>query len=104
MILGKTVNSLARRFFVAGVFAVAAAAAPTLAATMSTGVAADTLAGPACLAWMGNKEDGNCVSYSNGQPINAGTPYFGIDGNNGNGVGITTGPLLPGTTINRGIR
>jgi hypothetical protein len=42
--------------------------------------------------------------YSNGTPTYIGTPQFGIYGPGyGNGLGITTGPLLPGTTINQGI-
>ncbi len=60
---------------------------------------------PACLAWFGNKEDGNCLSYSNGSPVSVGTPpQVGLNGD-GFGVGIPfeTGPLLPGTTITRGI-
>jgi hypothetical protein len=56
---------------------------------------------PACLAWFGNKEDGKCLSYSNGQPIYAGTPNY--IGGNGPDAGFYTGPLLPGTTINQGI-
>ena len=57
-------------------FAVAAAAGPAFAATMiSTAAPQDYQAYPGeCLAWFGNKEDGKCLSYSNGQPINAGTP------------------------------
>ena len=57
-------------------------------------------AGPACLAWFGNKEDGKCLSYSNGAPTNIGTPAFGYGPSGG---GVYTGPLLPGTTINQGI-
>ncbi|MDT5014464.1 MAG: hypothetical protein QOD39_624 [Mycobacterium sp.] len=58
-------------------------------------------AAPPCLAWMGNKEDGNCLSYSNGNGINVGTPDIGVYGPNsgslpGGGIGINTGPMLPG--------
>ena len=53
------------------------------------------------LAWFGNKDDGKCLSYSNGQPVYAGTPSF--NGGNGPDAGWSTGPLLPGTTINQGI-
>ena len=56
---------------------------------------------PACLAWFGNKEDGKCLCYSNGQPVWVGTPQF--NGGNGPDAGRSTGPLLPGTTINQGI-
>ena len=96
-----------RRFVAVGAFALAtgaAAAAPAFVATSTSG--SEVTAQPACLAWFGNKEDGKCLSYSNGQPIYAGTPDFGIWGPNaGNnpGIGVSTGPLLPGTTINQGI-
>ena len=57
---------------------------------------------------MGNKEDGNCISWSNGNGINVGTPDIGIYGPNsgsmpGGGVGINTGPLLPGTRWDQSI-
>ena len=61
-----------------------------------------SIAGPACLAWFGNKEDGNCLGYSNGNGINVGTPDVGVYGPNsgvpGGGIGVSTGPLLPGQT------
>jgi hypothetical protein len=41
------------------------------------------------------------LSYSNGQPINIGTPW--CNGGNGPDAGCSSGPLLPGTSINRGI-
>ena len=56
----------ARRLVAAGAFAVAAVAAPFAASVLSTSAGSEDLAGPACLAWFGNKEDGNCLSYSNG--------------------------------------
>ena len=89
-----------RRLMAAGAFAVAAVAAPFAASALTTSAASDDLAGPACLAWFGNKEDGHCLSYSNGFPVGGGTPSFQFGGG---GVGFTTGPLMPGTTINRGI-
>ena len=44
------------------------------------------------------------MGYSNGTPTYIGTPAFGVWGPGyGNGLGITTGPLLPGQTFNQGI-
>ena len=60
---------------------------------ISTTAPQDYQAAPGkCLAWFGNQEDGKCLGYSNGQPINAGTPDIGIGGSEGNGIGISTGP------------
>lgn len=57
-----------------------------------------------CLAWFGSRDDGVCVGYSNGNPTYIGTPALGVWGPGyGNGLGITTGPLLPGQTITQGI-
>jgi hypothetical protein len=100
-------NYRARRVVAAGAFAVAAVAAPFAASVLTTD-AADVQAGPPCLAWFGNKEDGKCLSYSNGNGINVGTPDIGIYGPNtgtmpGGGIGVSTGPLLPGQTWNQGI-
>ena len=64
-----------RTRLIAGAFVAAAVAVPLYAAAAST----DRAAGhgqPACLAWFGNKEDGKCLSYSNGQPVYVGTPQF----------------------------
>lgn len=89
----------ARAYVAAGVFAVAAATAP-LAIGMAAAAPQDVVAGPPCLAWMGNKEDGKCLSYSNGN-FQIGTPW--CNGGNGPDSGCSSGPLLPGTSINRGI-
>jgi hypothetical protein len=89
-----------RTRLIAGAFVAAAVAVPLYAAAVSTD-SAQVTAQPACLAWFGNREDGKCLSYSNGQPIYAGTPDFGIWGPNaGNnpGIGVSTGPLLPSQT------
>jgi hypothetical protein len=96
-----------RTRLIAGVFVAGAVAVPLYAAALSTD-SAQVTAGPACLAWFGNKEDGKCLSYSNGQPVFVGTPDLGVYGPNagsnpGGGIGVSTGPLLPGTTINQGI-
>jgi hypothetical protein len=88
---------------VAGGLAVAAVAAPILVALGSAGPVTTSAEGN-CLAWFGSRDDGICMGYSNGTPTFIGTPQFGIYGPGyGNGLGITTGPLLPGTTINQGI-
>ena len=88
------------RRVIVGAFAAAAVAAPLYAAAMTVD-APQVSAAPACLAWFGNKEDGKCLSYSNGQPVFVGTPVF--NGGNGPDAGWSSGPLLPGTTINQGI-
>jgi hypothetical protein len=85
---------------VVGAFVAAAAAVPLYAAAMTTDTPQVT-AQPACLAWFGNKEDGKCLSYSNGQPVFVGTPV--CNGGNGPDAGCSSGPLLPGTTIQEGI-
>jgi hypothetical protein len=86
----------AHRFVAAGALAVAAVAAP-IAISLSSGNAAQSATGP-CLAWYGNKEDGICLGYSNGQGVNMGTPTY--NGGNGPNSGWTSGPLLPGQTWN----
>lgn len=84
----------------AGALAVAAFAAPL--AIAFTGAAGQVIAAPACLATVtANGSDPVCVSYSNGNGVNLGTP-FGIYGPNGSPGGIN-GPLLPGQTWNRPI-
>jgi hypothetical protein len=89
-----------RRVIAISAFAVAAAAGPVIAATtISTSAPQNYQAAPGqCLAWFGNQEDGKCLGYSNGQPINAGTPFGQYGPNN-----YQNGPMLPGATINRGV-
>ena len=88
-----------RTRLIAGAFVAAAVAVPLYAST--TTPAPDVSATPPCLAWFGNKEDGKCLSYSNGNGVNVGTPgYFG---GNSPDSGFYTGPILPGTTIQRGV-
>ena len=61
----------------------AAVAGPVIAATTISAAEPQHQAYPGeCLAWFGNKEDGKCLSYSNGTPINGGTPDIGIFGPN----------------------
>ncbi|OBG82029.1 hypothetical protein A5733_05135 [Mycobacterium sp. NS-7484] len=86
-----------RRFVAVGAFVLAAGAAAAAPAFVAT-TPAEVTAGPACLAWFGNKEDGKCLSYSNGMPAQVGTPWVGVGQN-----GVVTGPLLPGSTISQGI-
>lgn len=91
------------RLVVAGAFAVAAVAAPFAASAFSTSASSEDLAGPACLAWFGNKEDGRCLSYSNGYPVVGGTPEwtYGPNDNGNRGPSFSTGPMLPGVIIDR---
>jgi hypothetical protein len=89
---------------IAGAFVAAAVAVPVYAVAVSTD-SAEVTASPACLAWFGNKDDGKCLSYSNGQPVFVGTPDVGIYGPDagsmpGGGIGVSTGPLLPSSTWN----
>lgn len=93
----------ARRLVAAGAFAVAAVAAPFAASALNTAASSEDLAGPACLAWFGNKEDGRCLSYSNGYPVIGGTPSFGFGPNDGpiSGPNFSTSPLMPGVIIDR---
>jgi len=93
-----------RTRLIAGVFVAATVAVPLYAAAASSD-SAQLTASPACLAWFGNKDDGKCLSYSNGQPVNVGTPDMGIYGpgagsNPGGGIGVSTGPLMPSQTWN----
>lgn len=83
--------------------------AVAFAAAVASVVVAPIVVAPsasaACLAWLGARDTGTCISYSNGSPTVAGTPNVGIIGPNagsatGPGLGVYTGPLLPGQTIN----
>jgi hypothetical protein len=88
-----------RQVIAISAFAVAAAAGPVIAATtISTSAPQNYQASPACLAWFGNQEDGHCLSYSNGNPTNVGTPW-GIYGPNN----YQNGGLLPGQTYTGGV-
>jgi hypothetical protein len=93
---------MTRRLIVLSAFAAAAAAGPAIAA-ISASAPQDYQAYPGqCLAHFGNIENNVCLGYSNGQPINGGTPDWGIFGPNNNGFGVNGG-LVPGTTISQGI-
>ena len=83
------------------VIAAAALAAPALAALVAPGATANATTGE-CLAWFGSRGDGICMGYSNGSGTTIGTPDLGIYGP-GYGLGVTSGPLLPGQTISQGI-
>jgi hypothetical protein len=91
---------------IAGAFVAAALAVPLYAAGSSIDNAQVT-AQPPCLAWFGNKDDGKCLSYSNGNGVNVSTPQFNACPGGGSGsrdgCGVQSGPLLPGTTINQSI-
>jgi hypothetical protein len=86
-----------RNRLIAGAFLAAALAVPLGAAASDN---AQVTAAPACLSWFGNKDDGKCLSYSNGQPVNVGTPstIWGPSTGPNNGIGVSTGPLLPSQT------
>ena len=105
-ISARTLSNRTRRIVV-GAFVAAAVAAPLYAATASTD--AQVSAQPKCLATVSVQgQPDQCAGYSNGQPIYAGTPDFGVFGPNsgsmpGGGLGVSTGPLLPGTSIQNGI-
>lgn len=86
-----------RTRLIAGAFVAAAVAVP-LCAVAASSDSAQVTASPACLAWFGNKDDGKCLSYSNGQPVNVGTPWY--SGGNSPHSGFSTGPLLPSQTWN----
>jgi hypothetical protein len=90
-----------RRVAAAGAFMVAALAVPGLATLTPADRAVVTATGD-CLAWFGSRDDGICIGYSSGNGLNAGAPQVGVFGPD-YGLGITTGPLLPGTTIREGI-
>jgi hypothetical protein len=92
-------NTRARRIATVGALAVAAAAVPALAAVMDSTAPTATATGGTCLAWFGSRGDGQCLSYSNNN-VSIGTPQLGVYGPNGaGGIGVSTGPLLPGQTI-----
>lgn len=92
-----------RRAVVAGGLALAALTVPAVAA-LSAPAGTVTATGN-CLAWFGSRDDGQCIGYSNGNPTYIGTPSIGIWGPGyGNNIpGMSTGPMLPGTTISQGI-
>jgi len=89
-------NSRARRLLVVGAFAVAAVAAPAYASFAAPEAGSTDLAGGRCLAWFGSRDNGQCLSYSNGAPVYIGAPEVSLGGG---GLGISTAPLLPGQTI-----
>ncbi len=94
----------ARKLIAAGAFAVAAVAAPLAASALTSTDGSGAVAlPPGCLAWFGNQEDGKCMGYSQGNGVGFGSPGIGFNGQNGGGIGVNTGPMLPGTTISQGI-
>ena len=96
-------NARVRRIAGAAVLACAALSVPVLVTMASAGAPVNTATGD-CLAWFGSRGDGICMGYSNGNATTIGTPDFGVYGPGyGNAFGITSGPLLPGQTFNRGI-
>ena len=78
---------------------VVAVSAPLLAAVAAADRPIVSATGE-CLAWFSSRGNDICMGYSMGNGISAGTPDIGIFGPGyGNGLGITTGPLLPGQTF-----
>ena len=96
-----TANTRARRIAAIGALAVAAAAVPALAALTDSSTSTTSATGGHCLAWVGSRNDGQCISWSNGSPTYIGTPQVGLGGPNSGspGLGVTTGPMLPGQSI-----
>jgi hypothetical protein len=99
-----TANNHFRRIAAAGALAVAALTGPALAAL---GPSTTDSATGNCLAWYGARGEGICLGYSNGTPTYIGTPQggylgpgYGVGIPGAGGIGVTTGPLLPGQTIN----
>jgi len=85
-----------RRVVAAGALAAAALTGSALGSAATASATGD------CLAWFGSRGDGICLGYSNGSPTYIGTPSWGVwgPGYGNNTPGISTGPLMPGTTIN----
>lgn len=91
-------NARARRVTVTAVLA-AAVAVPVLVGLTVSGAPVNSATGD-CLAWFGSRDEGTCIGYSTGNITSIGTPDIGIYGP---GLGVTTGPLLPGQTITQGL-
>lgn len=89
------------RVVVAGALAAAALTVPVLATSGHSGAPMNSATGK-CLAWFGSRGDGICMGYSNGSGTTIGTPDIGVYGP-GYGLGVTSGPLLPGQTFNQGL-
>jgi len=90
-----------RRAVVVGALITTAAVAPAYA-VLSTPESASQATGR-CLAWIGARDTGECISYSNGGGIGqvaGGIPPVSVGSQNSGNPGLSTGPLLPGQTIN----
>jgi hypothetical protein len=90
-----------RRIMVIGAFAAAAVAAPAYADLIAPPSSSTTQA--ECLAWLGARGTGTCISYSNSSGAGNtgfGSPGISVGGPNSGNSGISTGPLFPGQTIN----
>lgn len=98
MLVGKIRTNKTR--LIAGAIAAAAVSVPLYTSLTAAGTASESVASPRCLAWFGNMEDGNCLSYSNGSGATIGTPQIGLGEG---GVYFETPMLLPGTTISKPI-
>ncbi len=82
-----------------GAFAAAAIAAPMYAA-LSTPAPTTNQAG--CTAWLGSRIDGQCIAWSmsGNNGVGGGIPPVAIGSPNSGNPGLSTGPLLPGTSWN----
>lgn len=106
-----TARTHIRRIAAAGALTLAGLAALTGPALAALGGSTTNSATGNCLAWFGSRDDGICMGYSNGQPTYIGTPQGGWLGpgygvglpgsaSSTGGFGVSSGPLLPGQTIN----
>ena len=84
------------RLLAAAALSAAAVLGPVAVAVThgSDAVTTEAAPGKKCLAWLGAKGTGTCISWSNGNPVNIGSPGLGI----GNG-GFYTGPMMPGSSF-----
>ena len=98
MLVGKIRTNKTR--LIAGAIAAAAVSVPLYTSLTTADTATESVAAPRCLAWFGNMEDGNCLSYSNGSGATIGTPQVGLGEG---GIYVETPFLLPGTTISQPI-
>lgn len=90
-------RQLFRRAVLIGAFAVAAAAAPAFAVLGEPDAATQQAQGGQCLAWFGSKVDGKCIAWAMNGQIG---PSMTFNGPSTGSPGLSTGPMLPGQSIN----
>ena len=97
-----TVNTRGRWLLRVGVLVVAAVWPLLIGAIGGTGRAEAK-----CLAYFGSRNDGTCLdvapgtAQSQGGAFSGGVPPVAVGPSQNGGVGISTGPLFPGQTINQ---